>query len=268
MPEAPVRKPRRWELLRAGFSNWRLPAVLAFIDYRSNQVWPGRLTAVGDLRCRLHARSGTRLMARVRDVNAPAEVFGRDEYLHAGVPWQEVEFVLDLGGHVGSFTLWAAARSRARFFTLEPNPAVFELLVRNVEAAGLGGRVQLRRAAVGADPGRRWLELDPDSAASRLRAAPAAGAGVEVEAITLGQALSDCTFPRVDVVKMDIEGAEYAALAGAGTEVLRAASHWIVECHPGDDGDASSVAGLFRLAGLRATVAQKPDGLALVTASR
>src|SRR3982074_1460787 len=87
MHDDAVRKPRRWELLRAGFSNWPLPAVLAFIDYRSSRVWPGRLTAVGDMRCDLHARSGTRLVARVRDVNAPAEVFGRNEYDGAGIDW-------------------------------------------------------------------------------------------------------------------------------------------------------------------------------------
>src|SRR5215472_2542800 len=162
MPEHAVRKPRRWELLRAGFSNWRIPAVLAFIDYRSNQVWPGRLTAVGDMRCDLHARSGTRLVARVRDVNAPAEVFGRDEYDQAGIDWSNVEFVLDLGGHVGSFTLWAAARTPARFLTVEPNPAVHELLSANVARAGLGDRVTLRQAAVGAEPGRSWFELDMD----------------------------------------------------------------------------------------------------------
>src|SRR5215469_6243240 len=166
MPEHAVRKPRRWELLRAGFSNWRVPAVLAFIDYRSNQVWPGRLTAVGDMRCYLHSRSGTRLVARVRDVNAPAEVFGRDEYDHAGIDWPNVDYVLDLGGHVGSFTLWAAARTRARFFTVEPNPAVFELLRRNVARAGLDHRVELRQAAIGDAPGRSWLELDADSASS------------------------------------------------------------------------------------------------------
>jgi len=268
MPQDVVHKPRRWELLRAGFSNWPVPALLAFINYRSNRVWPGRLTAVGDLRCDLRARSGTRLVARVRDVNAPAEVFGRNEYDHAGIDWSGVEYVLDLGGHVGSFTLWAAARTRARFFTVEPNPAVFELLRRNVARAGLDDRVELRQAAIGDAPGRSWLELDADSASSRLRGREPMDGGLEVEVITLEQAIAGAAFPRVDVVKMDIEGAEYGALASAESALLGSVRHWIVECHPGHDGTAASVARRLADAGLRPSVSPKPDQLALVTASR
>ena len=269
MPEHAVRKPRRWELLRAGFTNWRIPAVLAFIDYRSNQVWPGRLTAVGDVRCDLHARTGTRLVARVRDVNAPAEVFGRDEYDQAGIDWPNVEFVLDLGGHVGSFTLWAAARTHARFFTVEPNPAVHELLRANVTRAGLDDRVTLRQAAIAGESGRSWLELDTDSAASRLRAGPTDGPrGLEVEVIMLEQAVAESGFPRIDVVKMDIEGAEYSALARSDAALLGSVRHWIVECHPGHEGTAASVESRLAEAGLTPISAAKPDGLALVTASR
>jgi FkbM family methyltransferase len=270
MQEHAVRRPRRWELLRAGFSNWQVPAVLAFIDYRSNQVWPGRLTAVGDMRCDLRARSGgTRLVARVRDVNAPAEVFGRNEYDQAGIDWSAVEYVLDLGGHVGSFTLWAAARTRARFFAVEPNPFVYELLRGNVRRAGLDDRVTLRQAAVGDAPGRSWFELDKDSAASRLRGNQPDGSGLEVEVITLEQAVAGSGFPRIDVVKMDIEGAEYGVLASADGALLGSVRHWIVECHPGyAEGSPTSVAERLSEAGLTPSVAAKPDQLALVTASR
>jgi FkbM family methyltransferase len=268
MQEHAVHKPRRWQLLRAGFSNWHVPAVLAFIDYRSNQVWPGRLTAVGDMRCDLHARSGARLVARVRDVNAPAEVFGRNEYDQAGIDWASIEYVLDLGGHVGSFTLWAAARTRARFFAVEPNPAVYELLRANVTRAGLDDRVTLRQAAVGDAPGRSWFELDMDSASSRLRGSQPNGGGLEVEVITLEQAVAESGFPRIDVVKMDIEGAEYPVLASADGALLGSVRHWIVECHPGYEEGAAAVAGRLAGAGLTPSVAAKPDELALVTASR
>ncbi|HXM54690.1 MAG TPA: FkbM family methyltransferase [Candidatus Dormibacteraeota bacterium] len=265
MPEETVRKPRRWELLRAGFTNWPLPAALAFLDYRSNRLWPGRITAIGNLRCQLRARDGARLVARVRDVNAPAEVFGRDEYGHAGIDWSRVEYVLDLGGHVGSFTLWAAERSPARFFVVEPNPAVFELLERNVRA--LGERVTLKQAAVAGEAGEGWFAQDIDSASSRLTVAEPTG-GLRVRTVSLAQVFAESGFPRVDLVKMDVEGAEYPALRAAEADLLRAARHWVIECHPGADGDADDVAGLFEAAGFETVVAVKPDRLALVTANR
>src|SRR2546430_9346304 len=172
------------------------------------------------LRCALRTRSGTRLVARVQDLNARAEVFGRSEYALERLDWSSVEFVLDLGGHVGSFTLWAAERSPARFFVVEPNPAVFELLERNVRA--LGERVTLRRAAVAGETGEGWFAQDIDSASSRLTAAEPVG-GLRVATVSLAQVFAESGFPRVDVVKMDVEGAEYPALPRARAELLRSA---------------------------------------------
>src|SRR5215467_7398948 len=115
---------------------------------------------------------------------------------------------------------------------------------------------------------RSWLELDADSASSRLRGREPTDGGLEVEVITLEQAIAEAAFPRVDVVKMDIEGAEYGALASAESALLGSVRHWIVECHPGHDGTAASVARRLADAGLRPSVSPKPDQLALVTASR
>jgi len=267
MPNSVIARPRRWELLRSGFSNWPLPAFLAFVDYRTSRLRPGLLAPVSRMRCALRARSGTRLVARVQDLSAPAEVFGRGEYALEELDWGAVEYVLDLGGHVGSFTLWAAERSPARFFVVEPNPAVFELLSQNVGA--LGERVVLKQAAIAGEPGSSWFEQDIDSASSRLRRAePDGRGGLRVTTVTLAQVLAESGFPRVDVVKMDVEGAEYPALHGAGADLLRSARHWVIECHPGHEGDADGVARLFEEAGFRTDVAAKPDGLALVAAAR
>ncbi len=256
---------RRWRLLRSGFSNWRLPALLAFVDYRTSRIRPGVLAPLSRMRCSLRTRSGTRMVARVQDLNAPAEVFGRDEYAVEDLDLPAVEFALDLGGHVGSFTLWTAERSGARFLVVEPNPSVFELLAENVRP--LGDRVRLVQAAVAAEPGTGWLGLDRDSPSSRMRPGGCAD-GLRVRTITLADAMIESGFPRFDLVKMDVEGSEYTVLGAAGRDVLRSGRRWIVECHPGHDGDAAGVQALFETAGFETHVARKPDGLALVTAAR
>lgn len=268
MQSVVVPRPRRWRLLRAGFTNWPLPALLAFVAHRTGRAGSGPLMAVGAVRCQLRARSGSVLTARVQDLGAPAEVFGRGEYDLPGIHWPGVEHVVDLGGHVGSFTVWAAERSRASFYVIEPNPAVFELLARNVERLVACGRVRLRGAALAGRSGRGWLELrQDDSAATRLLPSPA-GAGLEVDTITLDQALRESAFPRVDVVKMDIEGREYEVLGAAGPDLLRSVRHWIVECHPSPEGDAGAVSRLFQQAGYDTSLIAKPDQLRLLVASR
>ncbi|HXM53950.1 MAG TPA: hypothetical protein VOB72_01065, partial [Candidatus Dormibacteraeota bacterium] len=90
MPNSVITRPRRWQMLRSGFSNWPIPAFLAFVDYRSSRLRPGLLASVSRMRCRLRTRSGTLLVARVQDLNAPAEVFGRSEYALEQLDWSSV----------------------------------------------------------------------------------------------------------------------------------------------------------------------------------
>lgn len=132
--------------------------------------------------------------------------------------------VLDVGAHLGFFTLQAAraAGAEGRVVAVEPNPRTLGHLRRNLALNGVQERVRIVPAAVGAASGTTRFYVEPaGDTSSRFRPAPAAEE-VEVELTTADALMAG--LPPVDVVKIDVEGGELEALAGMEATLARAAA--------------------------------------------
>lgn len=143
---------------------------------------------------------------------------------------------IDLGANWGYFTLLAAAATgpAGAVFALEPDPRQFAALTANV-AMNQMAHVAALQVAASAREGRVSLsgydEGDTNRGVSRL-ADPAAGgrrfdvAATSVDALTSGS-------PGVDVVKIDVEGAEDLVLEGMSRGLTaRRYRAVILELHP------------------------------------
>lgn len=203
----------------------------------------------------LRARSGTAVrIDSWHDAATAWVVFCREEY---AVP-ADARCIVDLGANWGAFTLYAAGRApAARIFAVEPHPHEHPRLVRNVAHNGLGARVTVWQHAVAAEPGTRWMDADPahPSPSRGIHPADAASppASVQVQAVTLAEVLDRARaaagVERIDLVKMDIEGAEHEALVHLPPEALAAVDAWQMEYHP--NGPKTPLFAALQRAGLR-----------------
>jgi FkbM family methyltransferase len=118
--------------------------------------------------------------------------------------------VLEGGAHLGFVTVHAAraAGPTGRVVVFEPNRSIHESLLTNLANNDVADRVELVPKALGEAAARvRFFVSDDTSSLFR----PAAGAVVEeVDVVRADEAITG----RVDVVKLDIEGGESAALRG------------------------------------------------------
>jgi FkbM family methyltransferase len=222
-----------------------------------NWLWPGllRRLAFGPLLDRqvdLRTRAGPALTARLRDLAAPAEVFGLDSYDFKVIDWAQVRYVIDVGAHIGSFTLWVSSRTRARVLAVEPNPQTYELLVENVRRAGLTQLVQVSDRALAGSRGRRRLSVVGSSETARLTTD--VDGGVPVEAVTLTDVIRESGFPSVDILKVDVEGAERQVFGRLAPEQLKTVRCVIVECHRNQGTNPGEVVDVLRAAGFRTAV--------------
>lgn len=143
---------------------------------------------------------------------------------------REGDVVLDAGANVGDFTVEAAQRAGPHgcVIAVEPNPLLWPYLEWNVNQNGLTN-VKIVQCALG-KPGSYVLIQEDDGGTVGSTTAPH-GSGTPVQVKGLDELLLELGCKQVDVVKMDIEGAELAALSGfAGLPDARCVA---VELHGG-----------------------------------
>ncbi len=127
---------------------------------------------------------------------------------------------VDAGAHVGHYTLLASdlVGTGGRVIAFEPHPLLGQVLRRNAERAGCAN-VTVSELALGRASGAVDLILHScdNFGASSLRGDTEAGHQLRapVEVTTLDDYLESHGGPRVDVLKLDVEGAELDVIDGA-----------------------------------------------------
>jgi FkbM family methyltransferase len=125
--------------------------------------------------------------------------------------------VVDIGAHVGYYTLLAAKQAgpNGKVYAFEPEQGNHALLQKNIETNGYNN-VVATRMAVSDRRGSSTLfltALDSGRHSMYHHGLPERGS-VPVETTTLDSFLESEGWPHVDLIKIDVEGAEIAVLDG------------------------------------------------------
>jgi FkbM family methyltransferase len=143
------------------------------------------------------------------DESVLSEVFLEEEYRVSHT--NAVRVIVDLGGNVGFSAVYFAMRfPQAQIFTLEPDPAAFRSLLKNTEPFP-----SIRPFPLAAAAENGTLTLYSSTSSTMSSSMYRRSQHVEshrVEAITLDEFLSREGIDAVDILKIDIEGAEFDVL--------------------------------------------------------
>jgi FkbM family methyltransferase len=140
---------------------------------------------------------------------------------------QTSDTVLDVGAFVGIYTLVAAADSSASVVTFEPNQQILPSLRRNISENGFADRVRVIEAAASDRNGDARFTVPPDDWSMASISSDKDQGDAEVSLVTIDEMIG--TEVPVDLIKMDVEGAEEAALRGAEQVFKRCRPTLIVE---------------------------------------
>ena len=168
------------------------------------------------------------------DLDALFEVLAYQEYgfLRPLLSSLERPIVIDVGAHIGAFAIWAAGiNARARVLSIEADPAtcaVAQMNARSLSACRFTWQV-INRAAGDSDGTTVRISDAGPSMSHRIHP----NGNIEVESISL-PAVLDLAAPNgepIDLMKIDIEGAEEDFLSGSQA-ALRRVNALVVELHP------------------------------------
>ncbi len=220
------------------------------------------------------------------------DIFEHRGYVRFGVTVQGGATVLDVGGNIGLFTLFAHYEAPdVRVHTFEPAPPMVEHLRRNIARHGVDATVHPvgvsdveGTASLGFYPrssGMSTLDPDLDEEKRNLRAIianqQAAGnhSGAELAEVTdelldvrfagqvhevqlrrLSDVIREEGIARVDLLKVDVQKAEAAVLAGLDEEHWPIVRQVVAEVHDGVDGRVAQVRTDLERRGFHITVVQ------------
>ena len=131
-----------------------------------------------------------------------------------------IHFV-DVGGNIGYFTLIVATDIRDNagdgvVYSFEPNPALFSILKQNLAANRLEGIVKPVQKAVSnsRQSVKLFIEQIDGLTSSTLEALSVGWDALICESVTLDSFFAKENWPVIDLIKIDVEGAEVGVLQG------------------------------------------------------
>ncbi len=138
--------------------------------------------------------------------------------------------VLDMGAHVGYFSLLFSvlAGPTGRVCTLEPNPENLKKIRSMIEINRLQN-IRVFPFAASDEAGEVQFITERTGQMGHIATLPAENraAAVTVRAVRMDDLACEHGLDRIDLIKMDVEGAEFKALTGMAGLIGR--------CHPDDE---------------------------------
>lgn len=143
------------------------------------------------------------------------------------------KFILDVGANIGFGTVYLTSIFQdATFALIEPDPRNIEILRENLRLNGIA-RTTIIEAAVGPQNGTLNLRYGSDPTCSSLEGTSMHSNEhtVPVQVLSMPTVLNKLGWPQIDLMKVDIEGAEEMLLS-TDNDWLRAVRTILIEIHP------------------------------------
>ena len=224
--------------------NWYTVGLLAWLVLPSRM--PPRRGLPGSILGRrsvvFRFRDGSTIRCRLQDSEAVVSVRIQRDYDLPHIDWRSLNTIVDVGAHVGAFTVWAGLRSPdAKLIGVEPNPTSFSFLERNVPQPGFDG--------------------SNESFSVATRVGIGDGGGPEIDVLTLEDLFHELLIDRIDLLKMDCEGCEYATLLSAPEGLLKRLGVIVCEYHQMAGCNRSDIADRLMAMGFRVQMDASEQGL-------
>ncbi len=148
--------------------------------------------------------------------------------------------IIDIGGHLGFFALYAALLNpKVPIYSFEPHEGNFALLKENLKTNRVRNVVP-KQLAVSDTVGQAELYLSrEDLNHSTTRAIEPTGATQKVQTTTLERIMEKNGIAQCDLLKMDCEGAEFKILTSTPPTIFRRIRHIFLEYHDWVEGESS-----------------------------
>ncbi|MEK6855510.1 MAG: FkbM family methyltransferase [Nanoarchaeota archaeon] len=173
-----------------------------------------------------------RVRAKTTDREALNEIWVYNIYLKNGFDINKDDLIIDIGGHVGLFSILASKKApNGKVYVFEPDPENYELLNFNISANKADNIIPIKKAVSFKNESRDLFLSEENQEAHSFFNKSKNPQKITVETIALKDFMSKSRISKVDFLKIDCEGAEYEILYNCPQDILKKISKISMEYH-------------------------------------
>lgn len=196
-------------------------------------------------------RNGNQFWVRpgIDDVFIINEVFSESIYNKPqyGCEIKKDDVVVDIGGYIGDFAIYAAdfVGKDGHVFTFEPVQEVFDFIQKNVALSQYEKRITAFYAGIGKENTQSKIFLSArftnagSSQFQELQSDSSKTIEETIQILDIQELASILKMKKVDVIKIDTEGAEYDIVPRLPKDILHSCRCLMIEYHHLPENDAS-----------------------------
>ena len=187
-----------------------------------------------DDECVAKFRNGTKCIIRDK---SDSVVFLENFFLASytqekGFDIKENDLVIDVGGHVGYFTIYAAKKAKnGKIITFEPSKESFNVLKNNLKINNIQN-VIIENVGVGAKSGTAILNVDTThSIGNSIFYSSKNSEKEDIQITTIPEIVKKYKIKSIDLLKLDCEGAEFEIILNLPSTILNTIKKISMEIH-------------------------------------
>lgn len=144
--------------------------------------------------------------------------------------------IVEIGANIGTFSVYAATSDpNIRLYSYEPIKANYDVLLKNVASNGCKDRVTAYNKGVASRTEKRTFYLASSPEHSFCKSDAPVNGTITVDCLSLEDILRDNSISKVDLLKVNAEGAEYEILYAASRDCFQKIDEIRMEYHQQDE---------------------------------
>jgi FkbM family methyltransferase len=146
---------------------------------------------------------------------------------------KEKDIVVDIGAHVGYFSIYSSINAKnGKIFAFEPYSKSFEVLKKNLEINQITNVIP-QNLGVTKESGTSTLYFKKNYAiGNSIYKNTDSDSNIEIKTISLQDIIKNNSLQRINILKLDCEGAEYQILLNLDHQTLEKIDKIVSEIHP------------------------------------
>ena len=163
------------------------------------------------------------------------EIYIKHIYNPCGFEIKEEDVIVDIGAHIGVFTIYASKKARnGKIYSFEPTTVNFNLLRKNIILSE-GDNIVYKKEAVSDKGGFKEINIAPNTGGHSLNVEGNSSSKEKVKTTTLQEIIKINKISKINLLKLDCEGSEYGILFSCSDKILENIDKISLEYHNLDE---------------------------------